>query len=217
MQWEGGVRLCGHPSASKLPPCRFTWRPCCQHIVLFVASSSLCLSSLDFPDLRALVCPINLVLGLHALLSLGSSSLLILFGCNFTRIYIASCGMILCKGLTILSIVKENSHHCIFILKVAVQFWWISIIISLLSIFWIYRVGLWDHAAACVCIPPIVARQQVGKNPLNVASQRLGKNPPIVARQGLDRNVTAVTNTHATIEELLDASFLMWPVWYQGK
>jgi hypothetical protein len=30
-------------------------------------------------------------------------------------------------------------------------------------------------------------------------------------------NVTAVTNTHATIEELLDASFSMWPVSYQGK
>jgi hypothetical protein len=31
--------------------------------------------------------------------------------------------------------------------------------------------------------------------------------PPIVARQRLGRNVTAVTNTNATIEELLDASF----------
>jgi hypothetical protein len=48
-----------------------------------------------------------------------------------------------------------------------------------------------------VCIPPIIARQW------------LGKNPPIVARQWLGRNVTAVTNTHATIEELLDAPFLM--------
>jgi hypothetical protein len=47
----------------------------------------------------------------------------------------------------------------------------------------------------CLCIPPIVARQ------------RLVKNPPIVARKRLGRNVTAVTNTHATIEELLDASF----------
>jgi hypothetical protein len=42
--------------------------------------------------------------------------------------------------------------------------------------------------------------------PLIVARQRLRKNPPIAARQHLDRNVTAVTNTHATIE-LLDASF----------
>jgi hypothetical protein len=43
------------------------------------------------------------------------------------------------------------------------------------------------------------------------------KNPLIVARQRLGRNVTAVTNAHATIEELLDASFSMWPVSYQGK
>jgi hypothetical protein len=41
--------------------------------------------------------------------------------------------------------------------------------------------------------------------------------PPIVAVQRLCRNVTAVTNTHATIGELLDASFSMWPVSYQGK
>jgi hypothetical protein len=40
---------------------------------------------------------------------------------------------------------------------------------------------------------------------------------PIVAMHRLGRNVTAVTNTHATIEELLDASFSMWPVSYQGK
>jgi hypothetical protein len=42
-------------------------------------------------------------------------------------------------------------------------------------------------------------------------------SPPIVARQRLGRDVTAVTNTHAAIEELLDASFSMWPVSYQGK
>jgi hypothetical protein len=70
----------------------------------------------------------------------------------------------------------------------------------------------------CVSVyPPIVASQRLGKNPLIVATERLGKNPPIVARQRLDRNVTAVTNTRAAIEELLDASFSMWPVSYQGK
>jgi hypothetical protein len=80
-----------------------------------------------------------------------------------------------------------------------------------------------------VCVSPTVARQRLGKSPLIVARQRpcknppivprqrLGKNPPIVARQRLGRNVTAVKNTHATIEELLDASFSMWPVSYQGK
>jgi hypothetical protein len=30
----------------------------------------------------------------------------------------------------------------------------------------------------------------------------------------LARNVTAVTNTHTTIEEFLDASFPTWPVSY---
>jgi hypothetical protein len=69
----------------------------------------------------------------------------------------------------------------------------------------------------CLCMPPIVARQRLGINPLIVAKQRLGKNPPIVARQRLGINFTAVTNTQAIIEELLDASFSMWPVMYQGK
>jgi hypothetical protein len=49
-----------------------------------------------------------------------------------------------------------------------------------------------------------------------VAKQRLCKNPPIVARQRLGRNVTAATNTHSTIEKLLDASFSVWLVSYQG-
>jgi hypothetical protein len=51
--------------------------------------------------------------------------------------------------------------------------------------------------------PPIVARQWLGKNLL------------IVARQQLGRNFTAVR--HATVEEILDASFSMWRVSYQGK
>jgi hypothetical protein len=62
----------------------------------------------------------------------------------------------------------------------------------------------------------IVARQRLSKNPFIVARQRLGKNPLIVVRKRLGRNVTAVTNTHP-IEKLLDASFSMWPVSYQGK
>jgi hypothetical protein len=65
--------------------------------------------------------------------------------------------------------------------------------------------------------PPIVARQRLGKNPLIGDRQRLGKIPPIAARQRLGRNVTAITNTHTTIEELLYASFSMWPVSYLGK
>jgi hypothetical protein len=72
----------------------------------------------------------------------------------------------------------------------------------------------------CLCVsvyPPSVARQRLGKNPLIVARQQLSKNLLIVARQRLGRNVTAVTNAHATIAELFDASFSMWPVVYQGK
>jgi hypothetical protein len=71
--------------------------------------------------------------------------------------------------------------------------------------------------SVCQWIPPIVTRQLLGKNPLIVARQRLVKNPPVVARQRLDRKVTAVTNTHAIMEDLLDASFSMWSVSYQGK
>jgi hypothetical protein len=72
----------------------------------------------------------------------------------------------------------------------------------------------------CVCVslyPPIVARQRFCESPLIVARQRLVKNPPIVARQRFGRNVAAVKNTHATVEELLDASFSTWPVSYQGN
>jgi hypothetical protein len=65
-------------------------------------------------------------------------------------------------------------------------------------------------------MPLSLLRQRLSvKYPPTVARKRLGKNPSIVARQRLGRNVTAVTNTHATIEELLDASFSMWPVSYQ--
>jgi hypothetical protein len=72
------------------------------------------------------------------------------------------------------------------------------------------------RSCCCLCVrvsvyPPIVARQRFGKNPLIVVRQRLGKYSPIVARQRLGRNVTTVTHTYTTIEELLGASFSMWP------
>jgi hypothetical protein len=71
----------------------------------------------------------------------------------------------------------------------------------------------------CVCfyLSIYLSSQRLGKNPLIVDRQRLGKILLNVVRQQLCRNVTVVTNTHATIEELLEASFLMWPVSYQGK
>jgi hypothetical protein len=69
-----------------------------------------------------------------------------------------------------------------------------------------------------VCVSPVsLLGNGSAKLPLIVARQRLDKNSPTVARQRLGRNVTAVTNTHATIEDLLNSSFSMWPVSYQGK
>jgi hypothetical protein len=41
--------------------------------------------------------------------------------------------------------------------------------------------------------------------------------PPTVARQRLGENVTAETNEHATIEEVLDVSFSIRVVLYQRK
>jgi hypothetical protein len=67
-----------------------------------------------------------------------------------------------------------------------------------------------------VKVPPSLLGNGSVESPLIVARQRLGKNPPIVARQRLGRYVTAGTNTLATIEELLEASFSMWPM-HQGK
>jgi hypothetical protein len=43
------------------------------------------------------------------------------------------------------------------------------------------------------------------------------KRSPKVAGQQLGKIATAATNTHATIEELLDASFSVRSVSYQGK
>jgi hypothetical protein len=55
------------------------------------------------------------------------------------------------------------------------------------------------RSRCCLCVS--VSRQRLGKkNPLNVTRQQLG------------RNVTAVKNTHATMVELLDETFSMWPV-----
>jgi hypothetical protein len=40
--------------------------------------------------------------------------------------------------------------------------------------------------------------------------------PPIVARQRLGKHIPAATNTHATIEELLDTILSMRSVFYQA-
>jgi hypothetical protein len=66
------------------------------------------------------------------------------------------------------------------------------------------------------CIPPIVARQRLGKNPPIVARQRLGKNPLIVARQRLVKDVPVATNIQARTE-ILNEFFSMRSVSYQMK
>jgi hypothetical protein len=69
----------------------------------------------------------------------------------------------------------------------------------------------------CSCIPLSLLGNGSVKVPLSLLGNGSVKKPTIVATQRLDRNVTAVTNTYATIEELLYTSFSMWPVPYQGK
>jgi hypothetical protein len=61
-----------------------------------------------------------------------------------------------------------------------------------------------SRCCLCLCVCVTVY-------PFIVARQRTDKNPHIVARQRLSRNFTVVTNTHATIENMLDGSFSMWP------
>jgi hypothetical protein len=63
-----------------------------------------------------------------------------------------------------------------------------------------------SHQFVCLYVSPFI-----------VAGQRLGKNLLIFARQRHSKNFIAVTNTHATVEKLLEASFSMRSVSYQGK
>jgi hypothetical protein len=63
-----------------------------------------------------------------------------------------------------------------------------------------------------VCIPLSLPGNGSVKMPLSLLGNGSVK-VSIVARQWLGRNA-AVTNTHATIEELLDGLFSLWPVSY---
>jgi hypothetical protein len=92
------------------------------------------------------------------------------------------------------------------------------------------RCCLYVRVCVWVCVSPLAL---LGNGSVNVPLSLLGngsvkihlsllgngsiKNLFVVARQRLGRNVTAVMNTHATKEDLLDGSFSMWPVSYQGK
>jgi hypothetical protein len=58
----------------------------------------------------------------------------------------------------------------------------------------------------CLCIPPVVARQRLGKSPFIVARQLLGRNAPIVARQRLGKNPPIVAR------QRLGKSLLIVPI-----
>jgi hypothetical protein len=63
-----------------------------------------------------------------------------------------------------------------------------------------------SHQSVCMYVyPPIFARLRTGKYSLVLIRQRIGKN------------FTVATKKYATIEELLDATFSMSSVSYQGK
>jgi hypothetical protein len=69
-----------------------------------------------------------------------------------------------------------------------------------------------------VCLFPLpLLGNGLVKIPLSLLGNGSVKIPLIDARQRLGISVNVVTNTHVTLEELLDASFSMWPVSYQGK
>jgi hypothetical protein len=53
MQQEGGVRLCGHPSNSKLSPCCLIWCSCCR-LFCFLCSLLYSVDSWKFPNLCVL-------------------------------------------------------------------------------------------------------------------------------------------------------------------
>jgi hypothetical protein len=66
----------------------------------------------------------------------------------------------------------------------------------------------------------IIAHEPIAKAYFMTPSHQflyLSVYPTIVTTQRLSKNVTAATNTHATIEELLKSSFSMRSVSHQWK
>jgi hypothetical protein len=79
-QYEGGVKLCGHPSDSNLSPCCLTL---CTFVKLFFfAWSSLCFLGIFVMCVCVLGCLNKPALGFHALLSVNPSTVFALSGCN---------------------------------------------------------------------------------------------------------------------------------------
>jgi hypothetical protein len=69
----------------------------------------------------------------------------------------------------------------------------------------------------CVCVCMCIPLSLLGSGSVNSPYRCSAKHDKNTLSQRLGRNVTAVTNTHTTIEELLDVSFSMWPMSYEGK
>jgi hypothetical protein len=62
----------------------------------------------------------------------------------------------------------------------------------------------------------VCARACVGI-PLSLLGNGSVKIPLLLLANGSEEMLPPETNTHATKEELFEASFSMWPVSYQGK
>jgi hypothetical protein len=75
-----------------------------------------------------------------------------------------------------------------------------------------------SHCCVCVYVSPLSLR---GNGSVEVTLSLLGNGSVKITLsllgKRLGRNITAVTNKHATIKELLDSWFSIWPVSYQGK
>jgi hypothetical protein len=58
------------------------------------------------------------------------------------------------------------------------------------------------RSRCCLCVPPIVATQRLGKNPPIIARQRIGKNPPIIARQRIGKNPPIIARQRLGSEKI---------------
>jgi hypothetical protein len=95
------------------------------------------------------------------------------------------------------------------------------------------KIGLRTHHAVCVPVnPPLINFRMPEPFFMKPGMYVMAPEPilmeyfinlcmyvyhPIIASQRFSKNVTAAMNTHATIEELLDASFSMRLVSFQRK
>jgi hypothetical protein len=125
----------------------------------------------------------------------------------------------------------QESSGCWFIISPLTMS--LFIFISLLSYFEKNRVGLWDHVAVfmcvCLCIPPIVARQRLGKIPI-VARQKFDKNPlslvgngsvkiplSLIGNGSVKIPLSLIGNGSVKIPLSLLSNDLLYIVWWHGN